>query len=147
MAQEFLHELGVDATGEQDGGARVPEIVEADVRQFGSLEKRLEQGPGYVVGIQGPPAVGTKDEPVILPEEGPCVQAFGVLWVALWALSASVACRVSLMERSLPFLGVVKTGPLLAVDLVRLTRSVASLDSRSTSCQRRARSSRFANRR
>jgi NADPH:quinone reductase-like Zn-dependent oxidoreductase len=48
---------------------------------------------------------------------------------------------VRLMERPLPFLGVVKTGPLLAVDLVRRTRNVAPLASRSTSCQRRPRSS------
>jgi hypothetical protein len=56
----------------------VPEIVEADVRQSGSLEKRLERGSGYVVGVQRLSAVGTEDESVILPETSR-LETFGVL--------------------------------------------------------------------
>jgi len=66
------------AARELQRGAGVPEIVKADVWQFGSLEEWLERSSGNVVGVQGPPAVSTEDEPVILPEI-PCLQALDVL--------------------------------------------------------------------
>src|SRR5918999_2065560 len=52
--------------------------MEADVRQPGPLEKWFERSPGNVVGVKGPTAVGTEDQPAILPET-PCLQTFGVL--------------------------------------------------------------------
>ena len=42
VAQGFLHEFGVHASTEQEGGARVPEVVEAYVRQFCPLQEGLE---------------------------------------------------------------------------------------------------------
>jgi hypothetical protein len=56
-----LHKLGMVASREQQCGTGVPEVVEADVRQVGTLEEWLERGPGYVVGVKGPPAVGAED--------------------------------------------------------------------------------------
>src|SRR5215203_459294 len=57
---------------------------------------------------------GYRGEPIILCQRIPAFRR-SVFWAALWVLSASTACRVSLMERPLPFLVVVKTGPLFAI--------------------------------
>lgn len=61
VPQELLHKLGMVPSREQQCGTGVPEVVEADVRQFCPLEERLERGPGYVVGVKGPSAVGAED--------------------------------------------------------------------------------------
>src|SRR5215213_413710 len=107
-------------TGEQQGGACVAQIVEPDVRQTSSLEERLERGRCEVAEVQKLATVGAKDQTVILPHSPSLSRS--AFWAALWTLSASTACRVSLMLRPLPFLGVVQIGPVLAWDLVLLTR-------------------------
>ena len=55
MGKKFLDQLGMVTAREEQRGAGVPEIVEADVRQPGPLEKWLKRSPGYVVGVQGLP--------------------------------------------------------------------------------------------
>ncbi len=42
MAQQVLHELGMRTGLEQDAGRRMPQIVDAEVRQTGSLERSGE---------------------------------------------------------------------------------------------------------
>jgi hypothetical protein len=42
VAQEFLHEFGVHTSTEQKRGARVPEVVEAYIRQSCPLQEGLE---------------------------------------------------------------------------------------------------------
>jgi hypothetical protein len=44
MSQQLAHDLRVDPLGEQEGGTRVPEIVESRVRQPGPLLYRSEGG-------------------------------------------------------------------------------------------------------
>ena len=53
VSQELLHELGMDASSQEQGGAGVPEVVEAYFGQTGILEERFE-GPVYeVFGVDG----------------------------------------------------------------------------------------------
>ena len=68
VAQKFLHELGVDAAGEQDRGARVPEVVEADRRQARALQGPLERAVGQQVGAEEAAGAIGEDETAILPE-------------------------------------------------------------------------------
>ena len=42
MTEEFLHDLGVYAPAQEQRGARMPEVVEADLREPCPLQKRLE---------------------------------------------------------------------------------------------------------
>ena len=66
--QKLLYEPGMVAAREQQCGASVPEIMKPYIRRLGSFQERFERSPGYVVRVQWPPAVGTEDEFVILPQ-------------------------------------------------------------------------------
>ena len=78
VPQKLLDELGVVATGLQQRGARVPEIVKPDVSQPGPLQQRLEGRSGNVMGVERPSAMSTEDEAVVFPEAAG-LQALGVL--------------------------------------------------------------------
>jgi hypothetical protein len=43
--------LWVDVLSEQERGARMPEVVEADLRQSRPLQERLERAPGEVMTV------------------------------------------------------------------------------------------------
>ncbi len=62
VAQKFLHDLGVHAPTEQQRGARMMEVVEADLRQAGLLEKRLEGPIDEVLRVDGRADVGSEDQ-------------------------------------------------------------------------------------
>ena len=51
MTQEFLDELGMLVLGEQDRGAGVPEVVEADLGHIGLFQERLEGAVHQVVSV------------------------------------------------------------------------------------------------
>ena len=70
VAQEFLHEFGVHISTEQEGGTRVPEVVEAYGRQSCPLQERLELAGVQVLAGYGGAYMGRKHETVILPEPG-----------------------------------------------------------------------------
>src|SRR5918998_1572340 len=68
MPEEVLDELGVDALAQQEGGARVPEVVEAGpCGQAGALQGGLERAGEVTTGERRPDR-GTEDEAVVLPE-------------------------------------------------------------------------------
>src|SRR5215213_10115787 len=52
MAQGVLHDLGVDVLPPKQRGARMPEVVEADIGEADSLQKRLEVAVHYVLRVQ-----------------------------------------------------------------------------------------------
>lgn len=45
MAEHLLNDLGVLPGRQQDGGARMPQIVETDARERARLERRVEFAP------------------------------------------------------------------------------------------------------
>ncbi len=51
VPQKLLNELWVGALRKQQGSAGVPEVVEADVRQPGTLEQRLEAAITEIRGV------------------------------------------------------------------------------------------------
>ncbi len=53
MPQHFRDHLGVDVLREQQGGARVPQIMEAEMRQPRALEERFEPTRGEVAAVEG----------------------------------------------------------------------------------------------
>ena len=53
VPKHLLDYLGVDATGEQESGAGVPEVVVAYRRQTGPLQERLERSSDKVVAVDG----------------------------------------------------------------------------------------------
>jgi len=54
VAQAFLDDLGVDALGEEQGGGRVAQVVEADAGEVRFLEERGEGTSDEVALAQGP---------------------------------------------------------------------------------------------
>jgi hypothetical protein len=52
VAEEFLHDLGMDAAIEQMGGGRVPEVVDPDSWECGLIEGSMKplRRPGSVDG-------------------------------------------------------------------------------------------------
>jgi len=66
MSECLLNHLGVGADREHQGGAGVPEFVEAYVGQSGSPEERLEVA-GHEVRVVGVSAKGVReDQPTIV---------------------------------------------------------------------------------
>jgi hypothetical protein len=82
VSQEFLYELGMYAAGEQDCGAGVPKVVEADRGQPRALERPLEGSVGEQVGAQKTACAVGEDEVAVLPEWPPSL-SLSVFWAAL----------------------------------------------------------------
>jgi hypothetical protein len=62
VAQELLDELGVGSFTEQQRGARVPEVVEADVGEIRLPQEGGERTLAHVGGVEGGSRVRAKDE-------------------------------------------------------------------------------------
>jgi hypothetical protein len=52
MSQSILDDLGVDVLPCQQRGARVPQVVEADIGETGAPQEGLEVAVHYVLGVQ-----------------------------------------------------------------------------------------------
>jgi hypothetical protein len=52
VPKKVLHQFGVDASPQEQRGARVPEIVPADRGEARTLEERLEVAIHYVLSVQ-----------------------------------------------------------------------------------------------
>jgi hypothetical protein len=65
VAQQFLDELRVDTTRQEQGRARVPEVVEAHVRKTRALQERSEAALPEVRGVDRRPGVGPEDEALV----------------------------------------------------------------------------------
>ena len=70
VAQQFLNELRVDSTRQQDGGAGVAQVVETDLWQSGLIQQRLERALGQVVSVERGPDLRGEHE-AVLPPHGP----------------------------------------------------------------------------
>ncbi len=68
MAQHLGDHLRVHILGEQDRGARVPEVVEAYLGQPRPLEQRLEAVCGDVAAVQRLADLGGEYEAVLAPQ-------------------------------------------------------------------------------
>jgi hypothetical protein len=65
MAEEFLDHDEVDALFQEQGGGRVPEVVEADRAEPCAMKEAAEAGD--VGGVERPALRGGEDEPVAHP--------------------------------------------------------------------------------
>ncbi len=76
----MLYSLRVDVAPQEQGSARVPEIVPADRGEARSLEERLEVAIDYVLGVQRGALARAENEvrvfvqacPNLLPPAGAC---------------------------------------------------------------------------
>jgi hypothetical protein len=68
MSEKLLDELGMGALREQERGARVPEIVEADVQESRPLEKGLKRAVTEVRRVDEGPALRGEDKTAGLVE-------------------------------------------------------------------------------
>lgn len=71
MPEEFLYVLRVDVPLEEEGGARVAQVVEGDLRQAGALQERREGPLAEVGGVDQGSALRGEDEALIPVETGP----------------------------------------------------------------------------
>src|SRR5215207_1342603 len=142
MSKHFGDDLRVHVAGEQQRGARMPEVVEADLRQSGALQERLELQLGDSTPVEWLSGLGGEYETVSIagaPHREPTL-SISASWRFRWLLRASVALLVSFTLRREPVVfGDVKTGPLLVMDSTRRTWREPS--SRSTSSHFRPSSS------
>ncbi len=53
VAQKLLDQLRVYASAQEQGGAGVPKVVEAYLRQTGPFEERLEGTLDKILGVDG----------------------------------------------------------------------------------------------
>ena len=67
MAQHLGDHLRVHILGEQECGARMPEVVEANLRQARPLEQGLEAVGGDVLAGERLATLGGEDETVLAP--------------------------------------------------------------------------------
>ena len=67
MTQHLGDHLRVHILGEQQCGARMPEVVEADLRERRPLEQGLEAVSGDVLAGERRAALGGEDETVLAP--------------------------------------------------------------------------------
>ncbi len=68
MAEEMLDEFRVDAATKEEGGAGVPEVVEANIRETGTFQERLEVTIHHVLGVERGTLDGGENEVGILVE-------------------------------------------------------------------------------
>lgn len=66
VAEEFLDHDEFDAVFQEQGGGRVPEVVEADAAEASLAEERSE-GAGEVGRVDRPALRCREHEPVVLP--------------------------------------------------------------------------------
>lgn len=73
VAEEFLDDDEVDALLKEQGGGRMPEIVEADRPEFCAVEE-APKAAGQVGGVERLALRGSEDEPVVRPARSglPC---------------------------------------------------------------------------
>lgn len=68
VPEYLLHDLGMNAAAQEQRGARVPQIVEADEWQAGTLEDRLEAAAVYVGRFERRADLRRENEILILVE-------------------------------------------------------------------------------
>jgi hypothetical protein len=69
VPEVLLDDLGVGSGCQQEARCGVPESVQGDAAEAGSLSENLE-APQDVAGLEGCPDLGGEDQAVLLP--GPC---------------------------------------------------------------------------
>jgi len=62
MPEPFLHDLGVHALGEEQGGAGMPEVVEPNCRDLGVGDELLEMHR-HAIDVQGAPVLPVNKNP------------------------------------------------------------------------------------
>ncbi|GGU50337.1 hypothetical protein GCM10015534_59530 [Streptomyces diastaticus subsp. diastaticus] len=66
VSEEFLDDDEVDALFEEQGGGRVPEVVEADASESGPVEE-VAEAAGEVGRVERPAGRDGEDEAAVLP--------------------------------------------------------------------------------
>lgn len=75
VAEEFLDDDEIDALFQEQGGGRVPEIMEADRPEVCAVEE-APKAAGQVGGVERPALRGSEDEPVVRPACSGCLALF-----------------------------------------------------------------------
>lgn len=70
VSKELLNDLWVDASPQKQRGARMPEIMEADLRETRLPQQRLEGTLYEILGVEGRPVLGREDQAVIFVKVG-----------------------------------------------------------------------------
>ncbi len=104
MPEQLGDYLRVNALRQQQGGAGVPEVVEAYLRQPGTPEERLEVA-GHEVRVVGVPSEGVREDETPLPPGAVRTQAFRVLKVPVSEEAATAEWGRSTPLRLLLVLG------------------------------------------